>query len=98
MHFCPDSLSIDVLTRTVVDAKTNAVTAFVPAFVDSIGTEAFKDCTLLTALSVLNPAAAIEASAFYNCTSLSTINAPGSFMVNDAPDYAFYNCKKLCNI
>lgn len=56
----------------------------------------FQDCTALTSITLSDQLATIPASAFANCTSLSTINIPNK--ITDIGNWAFYNCTSLTKV
>ena len=103
MHFCPQNLSIDILNRALVAVDKSSITAYVPAYLSCINSQAFIDCTALTAVSA-DESLSIGPSAFYNCISLNRIVSDKSNrlqpyhisgVVNDA---VFYNCSSLVDI
>lgn len=62
----------------------------------SIGREAFKNCTDITTVSILEGVNAISNSAFENCTSLTQILLPTGLLTIE--DYAFKNCFQLKSV
>jgi hypothetical protein len=58
--------------------------------------ETFKDCTLLTKVTLPDTLTAIGGYAFYNCNKLTAIEIPDS--VTSIGSHAFYNCNKLTAI
>ena len=64
--------------------------------VTAIGKNAFRDCKLLTSVTVPDSVTSIGYRAFYNCTTLATANLPNSVTVLDS--YAFASCKALTKI
>ncbi|MBO6108523.1 MAG: leucine-rich repeat domain-containing protein [Eubacterium sp.] len=67
--------------------------------VTEIGTatsNAFRDCTALTSVTIPNTVEEIDDSAFKNCTSLNSIVIPDS--VEEIGDQAFFGCVSLSSI
>lgn len=98
LNICPDNLSISILDREVTRCAEDAVSAFIPQYVHTIGPSAFIRCESLTSVSSVNDMLDICESAFYGCGQLSGINLPSSFYLSAAPSYAFYGCSALQNV
>ena len=64
--------------------------------VTKIGDEAFKDCSLLTSVTIGNSVTSIGEKAFYNCKSLTSITIPDS--VTTIGSHAFYECRSLTSV
>lgn len=65
-------------------------------YVTSIGSDAFRDCTGLTNVSIPNSVTSIESAAFNYCKSLTSITIPNS--VTTIGDYAFWSCYGLTSV
>ena len=61
--------------------------------VTSIGNDAFRDCSSLTAITLPEGVTSIEISAFQGCTSLTAITIPKS--VTSIGGWAFNGCSSL---
>ena len=68
----------------------------IPASVTQIGPDAFRNCTLLTAVTFPEGVARIGQDAFRNCTSLTKTVLPES--MTEIGDHAFYGCTGLTDI
>lgn len=68
----------------------------VPATVTTLSLGAFRDCTLITDITLPNAINDIPMYAFSNCTSLVTINIPTS--CHQIGNYAFANCISLTEL
>ena len=77
-----------VIPSSVTYGNTYAVT--------SIGNEAFRNCSVLTSISIPNSVTSIGKSAFENCSDLTSITIPNS--VTSIGDSAFYDCSGLTSI
>ena len=77
-----------VIPSSVTYGNTYAVT--------SIGNEAFRNCSVLTSISIPNSVTSIGKSAFENCRDLTSITIPNS--VTSIGDSAFYDCSGLTSI
>ena len=64
---------------------------------NTIGANAFKDCSSITTITSNAKIVQLGASAFANCVNLSTLDLPKAVYTR-ASNYAFFNCKKLYNI
>lgn len=64
--------------------------------VSAIASEAFKDYTKLTSVTIPNGIVSIGASAFQGCTALTRIALPNS--VETVGEYAFYSCTALTSV
>ena len=68
----------------------------IPAEIDGkkvteIGYTAFKDCTLLTSVTIPDGVTSISGYAFYNCTSLKTITVPASVTIIGSYAFGYFN-------
>ncbi len=68
----------------------------VPAGVTEIASAAFKDCTLLTEITLPNSLQSIESGAFQSAISLATITIPDS--VQHLGSWAFASCQGLASV
>ena len=64
--------------------------------VTSIGANAFRSCTELTAITIPEGVEYIRSSAFYNCSSLKSVSIPNSVRIFAAE--AFYGCGELSSV
>ncbi len=64
--------------------------------ITSIGSGAFRGCTMLTSIEIPNSVTSIGSSAFRECTMLTSITIPNS--VTSIGDYAFRDCSSLTSI
>ena len=64
--------------------------------VTSIGYDAFRDCSLLTSVTIPNSVTTIYSFAFDGCSGLTSITIPSS--VTSIGSYAFYLCSSLSSI
>ena len=64
--------------------------------VTSIGSDAFKDCSGLTSITIPNSVTSIGQYAFYGCSGLTSITIPNS--VTSIGESAFRNCSRLTSI
>lgn len=67
--------------------------AVIPDSVESIGTYAFQDCSLLTSVQIPESVAEIKEGAFLNCSELVNVTIPG--LVDEIGASAFKGCTKL---
>ncbi|MCR5394034.1 MAG: leucine-rich repeat domain-containing protein [Bacteroidales bacterium] len=74
--------SVTIPSSVTYSGKTYSVT--------SIGSDAFRDCTGLTSITIPNSVTSIGARTFDGCTGLTSITIPNS--VTSIGDYAFYMC------
>ncbi len=68
----------------------------IPDGVNTIGYNAFYNCSALTSITVPDSANLIDVHAFYNCSSLTSVNIPNG--VTTIGLRAFYNCSGITNI
>lgn len=73
-----------------------SVTFAVGSKLNTIGVNAFKDCTKLSLISLPQGITVIGNSAFEGCSALSSINVPSS--VKTIGNSAFASCKKLLRV
>lgn len=64
--------------------------------VETIGINAFKDCSGLTSVSIPKTVTYIGANAFENCAALTSVNIPDG--VSYVFDHVFYGCSSLTSI
>ena len=64
--------------NTIIGCDKNIISVAIPNSVKHIGTNAFKDCSLLTFITIPNSVESIGYSAFQNCISLNSIAIPNS--------------------
>ena len=64
--------------------------------VTTIDTNAFKDCTTMTGITIPQSVTAIGANAFESCTSLTSVTIPGS--VTTMGNSVFLNCSNLTKV
>ena len=64
--------------------------------VTTIGSNAFRECTGLTSVTIPNSVTEIGSMAFYNCTGLTSVTIPNS--VTEIGSMAFYNCTGLTSV
>lgn len=64
--------------NTIIGCDKNIISVAIPNSVKHIGTNAFKDCSLLTSITIPNSVESIGYSAFQNCISLNSIAIPNS--------------------
>ena len=76
----------------------NITSITIPNTITKIGQYAFKQCESLQNITIANDSQLenIDKCAFYECTSLGTINIPNS--VTQIGDSAFYNCSSLTSV
>ena len=77
-----------VIPSSVTYGNTYAVT--------SIGNEAFRNCSVLTSISIPNSVTSIGDFVFSGCSGLTSITIPNS--ITSIGDYAFENCSGLTSI
>ena len=70
--------------------------AVLPASINSVNNEAFKDCVSLKKVQMAEGIALIGGSAFENCTALTTVSIPSTVYVVEY--YAFRGCTALQEI
>lgn len=68
----------------------------VPNGINSIGNDAFYNCSALTTIVLPDSVTEIGEWAFYNCENLTNINLPGC--VPSIGDYTFHGCSDLSTI
>ena len=85
-------------SKTVVGvrgSKFNVGAVVVPAGVESIAAEAFKDCRGLTSLTLPSGLTTIGNSAFAECRGLTSLTLPSGVTIGD---YAFCWCSGLTSL
>ena len=99
--FCNNN-SIHLVNSSVnnvqlIDLNGNEIREYVvPNTVTSIGDNAFKYCSGLTAITIPNSVTSINENAFYNCSGLTALAIPSS--VTSIGDNSFYNCSGLTSL
>lgn len=78
---------------TIPSTVTNDETTYT---VTSIGYEAFKGCSSLTAIAITEGASSIGGSAFRDCSSLTSVTIPNT--ITNMGNSAFYGCSSLTSI
>ena len=73
--------------------KTSITSVVIPNEIETIGTEAFEQCSKLTSVDIPNGIKTIGAEAFKTCSILETARIPGS--VQTIYSEVFKNCYKL---
>ena len=63
--------------------------------VTGIGANAFKNNSVVTAVTIADSISSVGNNAFYNCVNLTSINMP---KVTNIGNYAFENCQSLVNV
>ena len=76
--------------------RTNITTVIICSGVESIGINAFKECSALTSIEIPNSVTSIGGSAFYGCSSLTSVTLPNRLTSIDI--YAFSGCTALTSI
>ena len=84
----------NIVTLTGYTGKPIVVT--VPSFVNTIGDNAFANCSSLVSISIANSVTNIGYETFFNCTSLTSIAIPDSVLLIGGA--AFINCTQLVNL
>ena len=84
---------IKTATNTLISGCKNTV---IPYGVDSIGLQAFDQCTGLTSITIPNGVKSIGETVFQMCTGLTSITIPNS--VTSIGKYAFNICSHLTSI
>lgn len=105
MNFCPTYLSIDILRLALVNVDKATLTAYIPAYLSCISSQAFMGCAELTSVSA-DESLSIGPSAFYGCINLKQIahdvksvyDIPPFHISGAVNDAAFYNCRQLANV
>ena len=80
--------SVVIPASVVYDGSTYSVT--------SIGSEAFRDCSGLTSITISNSVTSIGRESFAGCSSLTSVTIPNS--VTSIGSYAFRNCSGLTSV
>ncbi len=91
-----DLIYSDYTKTKVIGCSPNATNVVIPPTVTTIGYEAFKNCTKLTAVEIPSSVALIDMRAFEGCSNLASVVIPSS--VDSIPMYAFYGCSSLTSV
>ena len=79
---------------TLIDGEGNAITEYViPEGVETIGANAYSNCSGLTSVTIPSSVTSIGNSAFSGCTSLESITLPSS--TTNIGDNAFSSCTAM---
>lgn len=90
-------LSTFTLTKSPFTEGDLAVPDFIAGYpVVGIRVQAFRDCTLLTSITLPPSVKQIESGAFYGCTNVTSINIPDG--VTTIESSTFYGCTSLLTI
>ncbi len=76
--------------------EVNIPTKYKGNDINSIGQNAFKNCTKLKDITIPDSVTGIGSSAFYGCSGLTEITIPDS--VTSLGSYAFYGCSGLTSV
>ena len=105
-----DDLSLDSNKATIEElivndgvtsvSKGNGYTSLkrvvLPDTLETIGNQAFDNCSGLTNINIPDSVTSIGSSAFYNCSGLTNVTIPDS--VTSIGNYAFYDCSGLTSV
>ena len=86
--YCSEDASGDLVIPETIEAKP----------VTSIGVRAFSDCVNLHSITIPDSLIIINASAFYNCSSLTNITFGKNSKLNNIANNAFTYCSALRSI
>lgn len=71
-----DGLAIEIATNTLTMCRADARSVTVPKGIETIGFDAFEECSMLQSVIVSEGVRKIEGGAFYNCERLTSITLP----------------------
>lgn len=83
-------------TTLVSFPNSKSSSYIIPAYVTSIGANAFRSCSNLTYIEIPNSVESIGNFAFVKCTGLTNLSIPNK--VKDINDYTFNSCTNLKTI
>ena len=83
-------------TTLVSFPNSKSSSYIIPAYVTSIGANAFRNCSNLTYIEIPNSVESIGNYAFVKCTGLTNLSIPNK--VKDINDYTFNSCTNLKTI
>ena len=81
---------------SIIDCRPNVASVVIPETITTIGGDAFKDCSSLTAIIIPNSVTTIEGGAFMNCYSLTFVAIGKN--VKTIGEGAFECCSALSSI
>ncbi len=84
---------IETASNTLIEGCKNTT---IPATVTSIGSYAFRGCSVLSEIEIPGSVTSINGYAFYSCSGLTEIKIPVS--VTSIGGSAFYSCSKLSDV
>ncbi len=76
--------------------KNRILGVIIPNTVNSIGDNAFSDCSKINSVIIPNSVTSIGIFAFANCNGLTFLTIPNS--VTSIGNYAFYDCSRLATV
>jgi len=85
-----DGLAIEIATNTLTMCRADARSVTVPKGIETIGFDAFEECSMLQSVYVSEGVKIIEVGAFHNCERLTSITLPTT--LNEIYHYAFAGC------
>lgn len=92
----PDNRCLIIDGKLVAFAPAGLTEYTVPKGVETVGEQAFAECSGLTSVTVSEGVTEIGANAFILCTSLAYVDIPGS--ITSIGDSAFAGCRELENV
>ena len=95
------NIYFDPITGAIIDCDESVINANIPATINgidvtSIGWGAFRDCELLTSITIPNSVTNIDSYVFYDCSSLMSIMIPDG--VTFMGGFTFSGCTSLKSI